>query len=134
MPTLKSALVQRLLDAPAVSAIVGTKIKWNAITQSTALPYVRLQIISDPRPINLKGYDGSRETRVQADCFAATNIQADAIAAAIIATILAPTPPAAGGHFGRTKALGPQDLGEDVEGKPFIHRASLDLLVRHTFS
>lgn len=134
MPTLKSALVQRLLAADPVSAIVAQKIKWGIVPQTTALPYVRMQVISDPRPIHLKGYDGARETRVQVDCFATTSVEADALAAAIIATMLPPTAHAPGGHFGRTKALGPEDLGEDVEGKGFIHRAKVDLLVRHTFS
>lgn len=134
MATLKSALVKRLLDAPALAAIVARKINWNVVPQGTELPYIRLQVISDPRPVHLKGYDGARETRVQADCFAATSIQADTMARAIISTMLSPTPYAEGGHFGRTRASGPQDLGEDVEGKGFIHRASLDMLVRHTFS
>lgn len=134
MPTLKSAIVQRLLAAPTVAAAVASKIKWGFVPQSTALPYVRLQVISDPRPIHLKGYLVARETRVQADCFGATAAEADAAALAIIATMLPPTPHAATGHFGRTKAIGPEDLGEDVEGKGFIHRAKVDLLVRHTFS
>lgn len=134
MTTLRSALVKRLLAAPALSEAVGRKIHWGMVPQGTALPYVRLQVISDERPVHLKGYNGSRESRVQADCFAATNAQADTIAQAIITTMLAPTPRAEGGCFGRTRAVGPQDLGEDVEGKGFIHRSSLDLLVRHTFS
>lgn len=134
MPTLKNALADRLLASPAVTAIVATKIKWGFVPQATVLPYVRLQVISDPRPIYLKGYDVSRETRVQVDCFATTSVEAGAVAAAIIAVMLAPTQSADGGRFGRTKAIGPEDLGEDVTGKGFVHRAKVDLLVRHTFS
>lgn len=133
MPTLKQALVDRMLAAQAITALTGNKIKWSKVPQSTGAPYVNLQVISDPRPIHLKGYDGSRETRVQADCYGTTAAQADSIAVAIITTMLPPTAHAAGGHFGRTKAFGPQDLGEDVEGKGYVHRASVDLLIRHTF-
>lgn len=117
------ALRSRLLGL-ADGAIHGPKVPARGV-----LPYVRLQVISDPRPEHLKGYDGARVTRVQADCFAATHKAARALAGQVIAALAEPAT-VDGVGFGRTKAEGPRDLGEDATAD-FIHRASIDLLVEH---
>ena len=130
MADFASALFTRLSTDGTITAVTGTRIYWLKVPQNAARPYVRLQTISDPRPANLQGYDSARVTRVQADCFADTYGAARALAEKII-TALA-TPVTVGGvHFGFTKAEGPRDLGEDVDGIGFVHRASLDLLVEH---
>jgi hypothetical protein len=130
MADFASALFTRLSTDATITAVTGTRIYWLKVPQNAARPYVRLQTISDPRPANLQGYDSARVTRVQADCFADTYGAARALAEKII-TALA-TPDTVGGvHFGFTKAEGPRDLGEDVDGVGFVHRASLDLLVEH---
>lgn len=129
MASLSVALVKRLLAASEVTTLVGTKIKWGKVPQGTAKPYVQLGIISDVRPQHLKGYDGSRGTRVQADCYGDTYASAEAVALAIIAALAEPAT-TADGRFGRTHAEGPRDLGEDT-ATGFVHRASVDLLVRH---
>lgn len=120
----------RLAADAAVSAVVGAKIYWVKVPQTAVLPYVRLQTISDPRPAHLKGVNGARVTRVQADCFAATYGVARQLAEKIITAMAVPDQ-VGGVHFGYAKPEGPRDLGEDVEGKGFVHRASLDLLVEH---
>jgi hypothetical protein len=130
MADFATALFTRLKNDAPIAAVVATRIYWLKVPQNAARPYVRLQTISDPRPANLQGYDSARVTRVQADCFADTYGAARALAEKII-TALA-TPDTVGGvHFGFTKAEGPRDLGEDVDGVGFVHRASLDLLVEH---
>lgn len=124
------ALRTRLLADSRVSGVT-TKIIWGQVPQGTALPYVRLNVISDPRPEHLDGYDEARVTRVQADCFAATYGAARDLAVKIIAAL--GTPATTGGvTFGRIKAEGPYDRGEDVAGVGFVHWARLDLLVEHT--
>jgi hypothetical protein len=133
MADFATALFTRLKNDAPIAAVVATRIYWLKVPQNAARPYVRLQTISDPRPANLQGYDSARVTRVQADCFADTYGAARALAEKII-TALA-TPDTVGGvHFGFTKAEGPRDLGEDVDGIGFVHRASLDLLVEHKLS
>lgn len=110
--------------------LAGGQIFWTIVPAGKVTPFVRLQVISDARPEHLAGYDGARQSRVQADCFAATHKAARALALATIATVAAPATEG-GVSFGRTRAEGPRDLGEDAtEG--FIHRASVDLLVEHT--
>jgi hypothetical protein len=128
MADFATALHLRLKNDAAVAAVVGTRIFWVKVPQNAARPYVVLQTISDPRPAHLGGYNGARVTRVQADCIGDTYGAVRTLAEKII-TALA-TPDTVGGvHFGFTKAEGPRDLGEDVDGVGFVHRASLDLLV-----
>lgn len=130
MPDFSSALRTRLQTNAGVSAMVGVKVFRGIVPEGTALPYIRMQVVSDPRPEHLKGYDSARVSRVQVDCFAASYGQARDIAYRVIAATITPGI-TEGIHFGRIKAEGPRDLGEDVAGKGYIHRASLDLLAEH---
>lgn len=128
MADLQSALHTRL------SAALGNSRVYPGIApQNAQLPYVRLNTISDPRPQHLKGAIGLRETRVQADVFAASYAEARSISETVIASLEQPAL-VAGVQFGRTLAEGPRDLGEDVAGKGYIHRASTDLLVWHSLA
>lgn len=109
---------------------IGSEVHWGKIPQGKALPYTRLQVISDPRPEHLQGYQSARVTRIQVDCFAASWGKARENAEKVIAAVA--TPKVVNGiQFGRVKAEGPRDLGEDVEGVGYVHRASLDLLAEH---
>jgi hypothetical protein len=129
MADFATALRTRLIAPGPVKDIVGTKIYWGIVPQSTALPYIRLQTISDPRPEHLGGYQSTRTTRVQCDCFSDDYAVARDLAEKVVAAVN--TPGATGTiHFGRVKAEGPRDLGEDIAGT-YVHRASLDLLVEH---
>jgi hypothetical protein len=129
MADFATALRTRLLAATPVSAIT-TKIFWGQVPQGTALPYIRLSTISDPLDEHLKGYTDRQRPRVQADCFAPTYAVARDLANKIIAALALPAT-AGGVAFNRIKAEGPRDLGEDVAGVGYIHRASVDLLVEH---
>lgn len=125
MADFASALRTRLVGATDV----GVKVHWGIVPENTKLPYIRLVTISDPRPQHLKGYDGARTTRVRCDCMASTYTQARSIAEQVIAALALPGE-YGGIHFGRVKAEGPRDLGEDTEGG-YVHRAQLDLLAEH---
>jgi hypothetical protein len=127
-----TALRARLVANGPVNALVGTKIYPLIAPQNAALPYVRYQVISDLRDEHLKGYDGARVSRVQIDCFAATYIAARDLANKIIAAVATPATES-GVKFGRVKAEGPRDLGEDTTAG-YTHRASIDLLVEHALA
>lgn len=132
MADFATALRARLIAAGPVNALVGSKVYWSIAPQAAALPYIVLQTISDERPQHLAGYNGARSPRVQCDCFATTYAAARDLAEKVIAAVA--TPATVGGvQFGRVKAEGPRDLGEDTSSG-FIHRASLDLLVEHTLA
>lgn len=130
MPDFATALKARLAAYAPLTDLIGSgKLHWGKVPQKTALPYVRLTVISDPRPEHLQGYTAARVTRVQCDCFSSQWGEARAAAELIIAAVA--TPGVHGGvHFGRVKAQGPRDLGEDT-ASGFIHRASVDLLAEH---
>ncbi len=126
MADFRTALVTRL---QAIDGMAGVKVHWVIVPQGTARPYVRLQVISDPRPEHLKGYDTTRQTRVQADIFGTSYGQGVQLAEKI--TISLANPVVVGGvQFGHTKAEGPTDLGEDTSAG-YVHRAQLDLIVEH---
>lgn len=124
-------LLARLKAAEGVSALLGDRLFWGFVKQGTAMPHGRLTVISDPRPEHLEGYDDARRTRVQVDVFAARYAEARTVALAIIAALDAPAVQGST-RFGRIKAEGPFDQGEDVPGQGFIHRARVDLLVSHS--
>jgi len=130
MPDFSSALRTRLATDAGLSSMVGTRVYRGIVPEGTALPYIRMNVISDPRPEHLKGYDAARVSRVQVDCFAASYGAARDMADRVIAATIAPGT-TEGIHFGRIKAEGPRDLGEDVEGTGYVFRASLDLLAEH---
>lgn len=128
MPDLQTALRSRI-----VTAIGHSRVYWTLAPQDAARPYIRMQTISDPRPEHLTGYDGARITRVQVDVFADKYSEARAASETIIAAVANPAT-VSGIKFGRTKAEGPRDLGEDVEGVGYVHRLSLDLLAEHSLA
>lgn len=129
MTDFATALRARLVSDAGVAAVCSTRIYWGIAPQGATLPYIRLTTISDVRPEHLQGYDGARVTRIQCDCFAATYADARGLAEKVIAAVA--TPGVHGGvHFGRVKAQGPRDLGEDT-ASGFIHRAAIDLLAEH---
>jgi hypothetical protein len=129
MSDFATALRSRLTGDAEVAGYVGTRIYPTIVAQNAAFPYIRYQTVSDPRPEHLSGYQSARVSRVQIDCFAKKYIDARAIAEAVIEAVAAPGE-TDGVHFGRVKAEGPRDLGEDTSSG-FVHRASLDLLVEH---
>ncbi len=131
MADLQSALYSRLTTA--LSASIGTRAYWSKVPQGAAMPYLRMSTISDERPQHLAGYDSSRITRVQIDVFSRSYAEARSISESIISAVAQPGT-VAGVNFGRTKAEGPRDLGEDVEGVGYVHRLSLDLLAEHSLA
>jgi hypothetical protein len=109
---------------------VTPKVHPNFVPEGTGLPYIRYQVISDPRPEHLKGYQTARQSRVQVDCFAATYGAARQLAENVIAAV--DTPGVYGTtRFGRVKAEGPMDRGEDIDGLGYVHRLHLDLIIEH---
>lgn len=127
----------RLLADSTVSGIVGTRIDWMTRPQKSALPSISLQTISDSRPDHLKGFDGSRATRVQCDCWAATvdggpsgYSTAMALARAVIAALQQPAT-ISGKKFGNARVDAQRDLGEKIADSSFIYRQSVDFIIWH---
>jgi hypothetical protein len=129
MADMETALRARLkASAPFVTA-GSDRVEWDEQPQNAPLPHTTLVTVADTRPQHLKGYDGARETRVQADCRAETPKAAKLMARALIAAVAAPG--TFNAHvFGRTKAEGPRSLNERMN-ETTVFRQSVDLLVWH---
>ena len=128
MADLQSALRTRV-----AAAIGHSRVYWGIAPQGKPRPYVRMQTVSDPRPQHLQAYHTSRRVRVQVDVFSDSYGEARGKAEAIISALAEPQV-VDGVKFGRIKAEGPRDLGEDVPGVGYIHRASFDLLAEYSLT
>lgn len=119
---MQGALRARITGAATTA---GQRVYWVDRPQDTALPAVTLQVISDPRPQHLRGFESIRVTLVQIDCWAETYAAAAALKEAVLIAVV-PEGTGNGIRFDRAMIEAIRDLGERVETK-FIHRASLDL-------
>ena len=124
---MQGALRARLLAAAPVTALVGQRIYWVERPQSSGFPALTLQIVSDPRPQHLKGFQPLRETRVQIDVWGTGSAQSSTIAEAVIAAAVAEGSNN-GIRFNRGSIAG-VDTGGEVSGTTFIHRTTIDLIV-----
>jgi len=125
-----AGVITRLLADASVSGIVGMRVNWVVRPQKEALPAVTLQVVSDPRPEHLKGFDGARATRVQCDCWASDYLTAAALARACITALRQPAT-VNGKKFGNARVDGQRDLGETGVDGSFIHRQSVDFVIWH---
>lgn len=123
----KGALRARAVADTAVGAMIDTRAYWTQRVQAEGLPAVVFNIVSDPRPQHLKGFDALRETSFQADCLGASSIEASDLAEALIAALVSPS---AGESFifNRAAVDDVRDGGEQTD-TGFIHRSSVDFRV-----
>ena len=113
---LASALLKRLDDATAVTALVGTRKHWVARSQGDPLPAIVLQVISEDRPQHLKGFENMRTARVQVGALALKYGQARQVLEAAVAAL---TPPSIveNVHFWRASVEGPRDTSEEFRAR-----------------
>lgn len=131
----QGGIMSRLLADPTVSGLVGTRISWMDRPQEDQLPAISLQVISDPRPTHLKGFDGARYTLIQCDCWAERYETTVAMGRAVIAALKNPAT-IDGKKFGNALVEGQRDLGEEPGSANdrfdiFLHRQSVDLRIWH---
>jgi hypothetical protein len=124
---MQAALRARLLAAAPVTSLVAQRIYWVSRPQTTTLPAITLQTISDERPQHLKGFQALRPSRIQVDVWTDTYAMGRTITEAVIAALV-PENSANSIRFDRALVDGVRDLGEQTDTK-FIHRTSIDLIV-----
>lgn len=81
--TPEQAVVQRLLELPAVVALVASRVYQLKLPQSPTLPAIRVQLISEPTSYHLRGGSGMYRSRIQIDAYAAERSGADPYGAAV---------------------------------------------------
>lgn len=127
--SFETALRQRLKDDTAVKAIVGTRINWTERPQREAFPAVVLQIIADDRSQHMKGNNGYRATRVQADCYGTKRDTVAQLREAVIAALL-PEATVSPVSFRRGFVNTVIDRSQNTE-TGFVHRDLIDLTIWH---
>lgn len=126
----EEALAKRLMDDAAIGALVGTRVEWEEREQSGGIPAILLELISDPRPVDLDGFMGQRETRVTITCFA-TNAKVARDLREMVIAVLAPPELVLDVQFGRSFF----DLvraGVQRGGVATVHKGMIDALIWHS--
>lgn len=127
--TLEDALASRLTGLP-VRTVGWTR-------QIQALPAVTLQVIADPRPQHMKGFQSVRQTTVQVDAWGATATIARTVRDAAIAA-LTPARLVGGVQFQRALITNIRSGPEQQQPGPAqprvraeLHRESIDFIFTH---
>lgn len=76
-------IFQRLLASVAVSTIVGDRVKPDTLDQKQTLPAIRYEMIASESFQTLQKSGHLMRTRIQVDCYGATRLQANTVAAAV---------------------------------------------------
>lgn len=122
---MKDALQKRLRDDAGVATIVGNSVSWGG---RPSLPAVTLKLVSGDMAQTMKGLQKLQFVRVQADCWAKGDSQAEALVQAVIAACL-PRQTIDDIYFRSASATHPRDLGEQTSAG-YIHRKQTDLTIR----
>jgi hypothetical protein len=127
---MQQALRARLLADADVSALVSTRIDWDARPQGKPLPAITLQVAFDPRDKHMGGTQATRKSRVRAQCWATKPADAHNLAEAVISA-LDPGAIQDGVRFLSTFATSLGGIAEDTDNG-LIYRQIVDLDVIHT--
>jgi hypothetical protein len=131
---LSAALLKRLDNDAATTALVGTRKYWVTRGQADPLPAIVLQVISEDRPQHLDGFEDMRTARVQVSALALKYGQARQVLEAAIAALVPPaivSDAISAIHLWRASVEGPRDTAEEVTGTGMVHRPIADLIVRY---
>jgi hypothetical protein len=127
---LAEAVLARLNEAAAVTAIVGDRITWKTRPQHKELPALVLSQAGRLRDDSLDEDGDILTTSLDADCYALTHREAWALAKAVDEA-LADEADVDGFLFWNADRQGPIDLGEDAPGG-FVHMAKMIIVLRHS--
>ncbi|MGO1303559.1 MAG: hypothetical protein ACTMKV_02115 [Sphingomonas parapaucimobilis] len=131
--TFEDALQKRVIAIPGIVARVPC-IGWSA--RLTGLPAIRLQVIADPRPQTMKGFQRGRPTMVQIDVYAKDRAEAVALRNLCIAQ-LTPSAQVDAVHFQRATVDNvrpgsePEQSGDPQRYRGELPRESIDFTFMH---
>lgn len=84
---MKAALTARLLADSGLSAVIDDHVSWGVRPQGEALPGIVLNQVTAGRRYNHSGFDGLTAPRLQVDCYASTQLQAQQVGDLVVAAI-----------------------------------------------
>lgn len=126
----QGALLQRLRDDAATTALIGRQSYWEQAPQDTPRPYVTLLDVTQLRPQTLKGWD-LEAARVQVDVWADDYAAKNDIMEAVLAALV-PGHTTEGHTFQRADiALGPRDMAGERDANAPVFRKNADLMIHH---
>jgi hypothetical protein len=111
---MEAAVRARLLAAPAVTAIVGTRVYWEDRPQNSALPAITLSLPVDIRDQHLGGFQSVRDVTLQVDCWCRSYAEKKGLKEAVIATLF-PAQISNGVRFQWATSIDVTPLNERVE-------------------
>jgi len=128
---VKVALAEFLLANAGLTALVGTRIKWDTLPQNGALPAIALHMVSAPRDYTMAGRDGTTGYLVQMDVWSNTLALRESVAAALISALDDIRNDTFQGAFieGQRDTFEPGDAGPNSQGATDLFRASIDVRV-----
>lgn len=125
-------LIARMNAAPALTALVASRIHANVRPQGGERPAVILRVISDVTDHAMSGPTNYRQTRVQAECYAATYASAQAVRTAMRAALDGWAGTQGSTQFHGIFAEGERDDFLAGTNEPDRHhRTQLDLMIHH---
>lgn len=128
---MEEALRDYLLDATAITALVGTRILWVRSPQGAASPRIVLYRISGLRDMRMDGATGLISSRVQVDCLGASYLSAKSVARAVEARLSGYSGTRSGIVFQGCFLIGERDDFDDAETPDKLFRTSLDFNIWH---
>ena len=87
MSNIESAVRNTLISDGDVTALVATRVYWQNVPTTAALPYIFFALISEPAITHQAGVVNLAEARVQVDCVAATAASVRAVSDAADAAL-----------------------------------------------
>lgn len=130
---LEDAIELRVREVALVAQEVGSAVAWGR--RLPGLPSISLQIVSDPRPQHLKGFQSSRPTLAQVDVLAKTPEQARALREALINALVVSasigTVRFQRAEVTNVRAGAAEQQGGDMRLRPEIFRESIDIRFWH---
>jgi hypothetical protein len=130
VPDFRTSFRKRLLDDPALSTALGSRIDWGIRPTGSPLPALCMHITSDPRPLRFGGRQELRQSRIQIDIFSDIGAgETIELAEAVILLIGVPFEED-GVRFEMPDIEGPETSGNQEE-RIYVHRARLDVLAWH---
>lgn len=130
---MKQALRGLLLANAEVSTLVGQRIAWAVRPRQEELPSIALHRIDGVRDYHMLAPSGLVTSRVQVDCWAATNSQASKISTAVRHALSGLRATIGGVDF--QGAFIEVEVDYSEEGSPpeeLIHRIQTDYLIWHS--
>ena len=123
-----AATVRALLAAPAVTAVVSTRVYPVEADQGARLPAIVVDIVSERDSRHLSGADQFPVARVQIQCLGRTPAAADKLAGVVIATLQDLVGTFAGRQCEFSRA---DSYYSDASDNRSVYRVLTDFYVRH---